>query len=192
MEGLKQHRSLWPSKGRSVPGVNQNIFFWDLPNNAESRPIAGLSACNLAEAEAVASLTKWLLLCGCPPASISIITPYKGQKTAITQALRKKNCLTPFRRDQAAPPRGTTLTVSTVDRYQGDENDIIILSLVRCNPGNRFVALKNRFVVAVSRARLGFFVIGSVKAVTTNRNDSDGPAHWQRFTKSLKDSTRDG
>ncbi len=108
----------------------KNIFFWDLPNNSESRPIAGLSACNLAEADAVASLTKWLLLCGSPPASISIITPYKGQKTAIQNALRKNNCLLPFRRDHP-PPRGTTLTVSTVDRYQGDENDIVILSLVK-------------------------------------------------------------
>ncbi len=70
-------------------------------------------------------------------------------------------------------------------RYQGDENDIVILSLVRVNPGNRFVGLQNRFVVAVSRARLGFFVIGSVKAVVNNRNGSEGPAHWRRFVSSL-------
>ena len=48
------------------------------------------------------------------------------------------------------------------------------------------MGLQNRFVVAVSRARLGFFVVGSVKAVTTNRNGSDGPAHWRRFIESLK------
>lgn len=182
----KLHRSMWPASGRDVPGLGENIFFWDLENNAESRPIAGLSACNQAEAEAVASLTKWLLVCGCPPASITIITPYKGQKMAITQALRKKDCLTPFRRD-APPPRGTTLTVSTVDRYQGDENDIVILSLVRCRPGNRFVGLKNRFVVAVSRARLGLFIVGSAQALTTGRNGpGNGPAHWLRFIQSLK------
>lgn len=174
-----------------MPGVAKNIFFWDLPNNAESRPVAGLSACNQTEAEAVASLTKWLLFCGCPPSSISIITPYKGQKIAITNALRKKGCLAPYRAD-APPVRGTTLVVSTVDRYQGDENDIVILSLVRCNPGNRFVGLQNRFVVAVSRARLGFFVIGSVKAVTTNRNGGEGPAHWCRFIQSLKQTDEGG
>jgi len=111
----KIHRHTWIEKGRSVPGLYENIYFWDLLNNSESRPIAGLSACNQGEAEAVASLTKWLLLCGCPPASISIITPYKGQKNAITLALRKLNCLPPFRRDKP-PPRGTTLTISTVDR----------------------------------------------------------------------------
>ena len=40
------------------------------------------------------------------------------------------------------------VNVSTVDRYQGDENDIIILSLVRTKPGNRFIALHNhKFVI---------------------------------------------
>ena len=109
------HRKLWLGKGRSVPGLSENIYFWDLLNNAESRPVAGLSACNQGEAEAVASLTKWLLICGCPPASISIITPYKGQKSAIIAALKKKDCLPPYRPDKP-PPRGTTLTISTVDR----------------------------------------------------------------------------
>ncbi len=115
IKNTKIHRHTWIEKGRSVPGLYENIYFWDLLNNSESRPIAGLSACNQGEAEAVASLTKWLLLCGCPPASISIITPYKGQKNAITLALRKLNCLPPFRRDKP-PQRGTTLTISTVDR----------------------------------------------------------------------------
>ncbi len=157
VDNLNKHRVLWPTLGRSVPGLGRNVFFWDLANNAESRPIAGLSACNQAEAEAVAALTKWLLLCGCPPASISIITPYKGQKTAITNSLRKNGSILPFRKE-SPPPRGTTVSVSTVDRYQGDENDVVILSLVRCSPGNRFVGLHNRFVVGVSRARLGFFI----------------------------------
>ena len=94
----------------------------------------------------------------------------------------------PFRKD-APPARATTLTISTVDRYQGDENDIVILSLVRCRPGNRFVGLKNRFVVAVSRARLGFFVVGSVQALTEagkHGSNTAGPAHWKRFIQSLQ------
>ncbi len=115
VKNTEMHRSLWFNKGRSVPGLSENIYFWDLLNNSESRPIAGLSACNQGEAEAVASLTKWLLLCGCPPASISIITPYKGQKNAIIAALKKNECLLPYSPD-GPPPRGTTLTISTVDR----------------------------------------------------------------------------
>ena len=62
------------------------------------------------------------------------------------------------------PTNGPSLLqhlISTVDRYKGDENDFIILSLVRVRPGNRFVALQNRFVVAMSRARIGFVMIGA-------------------------------
>jgi hypothetical protein len=138
-------------------GLAHEIFFWNIPDNFESRPIVGLSACNQAEAEAVAALTKWLLFCGCPPASISIITPYKGQKAAITNTLRENGSIQPFRKD-CPPPRGTAVSVSTLDRYQEDENDIVILSLVRCSPGKQFVNLHNRFVVGVSRARLGFII----------------------------------
>jgi hypothetical protein len=109
------HRKGWADKGRSVPGISENVYFWNLLNNSESRPVAGLSACNQTEAEAVACLTKWLLICGCPPASISIITPYKGQKNTIIAALKKKECLPPYRPDKP-PQRGTTLTISTVDK----------------------------------------------------------------------------
>ena len=58
IKNTKTHRHTWISKGRSVPGLYENIYFWDLLNNSESRPIAGLSACNQGEAEAVASLSR--------------------------------------------------------------------------------------------------------------------------------------
>eukprot|EP00951_Prasinocladus_malaysianus_P044981 scaffold590315_cov42-Prasinocladus_malaysianus.AAC.1 len=80
-----------------------------------------------------------------------------------------------------------SVIVSTVDRYQGDENDIVILSLVRTRPGNRFVALRNRFIVAASRARLAFYVIGSVGAVSgVDKNAGQkGPPHWLRLLDRL-------
>jgi hypothetical protein len=117
---------------------------------------------------AVVDLTKFLLLCGIPSSSISIITPYKGQKKLITNELIKAKCI------EYTANRNFSITVSTVDRYQGDENDIVILSLVRAKTGNKFIALKNRFIVALSRARLGCYIIGSVGAV-------NGVHHWQHF-----------
>ena len=50
-----------------------------------------------------------------------------------------------------------------VDNFQGEENRIIILSLVRSNPENSlgYVAIDNRVCVALSRARDGFYVIGN-------------------------------
>ena len=152
----------------------------------ESIPKAGLSACNETEANAVVSLTKYMLTCGVPPASITIITPYKGQKTLITKSLARQKIIPPFRKDNP-PPRGTSIIISTVDKYQGDENDIVILSLVRVKTGNRFVALKNRFIVATSRARLGFYIVGSVSAVTDVNSGSKGPEHWSRFVNGLRE-----
>lgn len=52
----------------------------------------------------------------------------------------------------------------TKRRFQGDENDHIVLSLVRYNKDNTlgFSAVPNRICVALSRARCGFYIIGQV------------------------------
>ncbi|KAJ8602190.1 hypothetical protein CTAYLR_003526 [Chrysophaeum taylorii] len=57
--------------------------------------------------------------------------------------------------------------------------------VVSTKPGNRFVALKNRFIVAMSRARLGFVCLGSSEAVTKDKKGSSGPAHWRRLLGEL-------
>ena len=53
--------------------------------------------------------------------------------------------------------------VKSVDNYQGEENDIIILSLVRSNKEGKlgFTAIDNRICVALSRVRLGLYVFGN-------------------------------
>ena len=183
---LKLHRALWGGVLRDVPGVRPTVFFWDLAGNKESRPMAGLSACNEMEADAATALTKWFLLCGVPPSSISVITPYKGQKSLIIKKLRAAKCLPSFK--DVHPPVGSTVNVSTVDRYQGDENDIIIYSNVRIRPGNKFVVLKNRFIVATSRARMGFYIVGSVDAVSKGPAGKPGPPHWVSFIEQLRKS----
>merc|ERR1711871_636909 len=52
---------------------------------------------------------------------------------------------------------------TTVDNYQGEENDIILLSLVRSNTIGSigFLSISNRVCVALSRARHGFYLIGN-------------------------------
>jgi len=53
--------------------------------------------------------------------------------------------------------------VTTVDNFQGEENDIILLSLVRNNDKNRigFLKVANRVCVALSRAKMGQFIFGN-------------------------------
>jgi len=55
------------------------------------------------------------------------------------------------------------VNVQTVDNFQGEENDIIILSLVRNNPKSNigFLKISNRVNVALSRARWGLFIFGN-------------------------------
>jgi hypothetical protein len=181
---FKMCKSQWSTNGRLVPGIQSSIFFWNMKDNKESKPKAGLSACNENEALATVSLMKYLLLCEIPPSCITILTPYQGQKRELLSIIRKERI---FKRDDEQ------VLISTVDRYQGDENDIIILSLVRTRPGNRFVNLLNRFIVASSRARLGFFIIGSVEAVVEGFSEANGhslplkgPSHWKDFIYHLQ------
>jgi len=64
--------------------------------------------------------------------------------------------------------QGRGLTVSTVDDYQGEENKIVIVSLVRSNPHKNvgFVGIKNRIIVSLSRAKHGLYIIGNSKLLS--------------------------
>lgn len=70
----------------------------------------------------------------------------------------------------------TYFNVFTVDSYQGEENDVILLSLVRSNEYQNigFLDSKNRLVVALSRARRGLYIFGN--AVNLVSGESTGEA----------------
>ena len=55
--------------------------------------------------------------------------------------------------------------ITTVDNYQGEENDVIILSLVRNNKERivGFLRIPNGVCVALSRARHGLFILGNIR-----------------------------
>ncbi len=59
------------------------------------------------------------------------------------------------------------LQITTVDNFQGEENDLILLSLVRSNPRNEigFLKVENRVCVALSRARCGMFLFGNAQCI---------------------------
>jgi hypothetical protein len=83
-------RSLWQQgEGRKVPGVRNCVHFWNINRGVESKATVGLSTCNMVEVDAIVELCKWLIVVsGVLPSSISIITPYKEQKTAFIKGLR--------------------------------------------------------------------------------------------------------
>ena len=60
------------------------------------------------------------------------------------------------------------VNVTTVDNFQGQENDIILLSLVRSKEDGKFgfVGIENRVCVSLSRAKQGLCVIGNFCLIT--------------------------
>jgi intron-binding protein aquarius len=106
---------------------------------------------NLGEAEYVVAVYQYMRLLGYPASKISIITSYNGQKHLIRDILQQ--------RCKNASMFGYPAQVTTVDKYQGQQNDYVLLSLVRTESVGHIRDLR-RLVVALSRARLGLYVFG--------------------------------
>ncbi len=104
---------------------------------------------NLGEAEYLVSVYQYMRLLGYPASSISILTTYNGQR-ALLQDVVERRCA-------SHPLFGRPRTVSTVDKYQGQQNDYVLLSLVRTRHFGHLRDVR-RLVVAMSRARLGLYV----------------------------------
>ena len=100
---------------------------------------------NPQEARLILMLAQYLVANHYRPEQITILTLYSGQLISIKQLIRK------------AFARLAAVIVSTVDNYQGEENDIVLLSLVRSNKNSSigFLKVSNRVCVALSRARIG-------------------------------------
>ncbi|CAH0474456.1 unnamed protein product [Peronospora belbahrii] len=82
--------------------------------------------------------------CGVPPQSIAVLTPYKGQLMLMRRMLMNTYglCMKTKGRDSRPAP---SCIVSTVDRFQGDEADIVVISLVIDGKSRTpFVKLQNR------------------------------------------------
>jgi len=105
----------------------------------------------MGEAEYAVALFQFMFLIGYNPSRISILTTYNGQKGLLNDIVSQRCGLnTPFGGIKPG-------AISTVDQYQGQQNDYIILSLVRTkNVGH--IRDVRRLVVALSRARLGLYV----------------------------------
>lgn len=70
-----------------------------------------------------------------------------------------------------------------VDKYQGEENDIILLSLVRSNEEGKigFLKTENRVCVALSRAKKGLYIVGNMD------NLSENSPMWKEIKRILEE-----
>ena len=131
----------------NVEGIDRNVFF--ISHHENEKETADLrSPSNDHEASFLASLCYYLLQQGYKESMITILTPYVGQVVCLKHHLDLQK------------QKINGIRIVTIDHYQGEENDIVLLSLVRSRkPG--FVKDDNRICVALSRARIGFYCIGN-------------------------------
>ncbi|KFP69846.1 NFX1-type zinc finger-containing protein 1, partial [Acanthisitta chloris] len=150
-EKLENHPSVL--KYENIKGVLSNLFFveHDFP---EQEIQEGKSHQNPHEAQFVVELCKYFLCQDYQPSQITILTTYTDY-TGQLFCLRKLMLARIFE----------GVKVNVVDKYQGEENDIILLSLVRSNKEERtgFLQIPNRICVALSRARKGLYCIGNMR-----------------------------
>ena len=84
---------------------------------------------------------------------VGIISPYRAQVQLLRRLIRKREFFKPFR---------SLISVNTVDGFQGQERDIIVISLVRSNDEGQIGFLRDlrRMNVAITRARMKLIILG--------------------------------
>ena len=84
---------------------------------------------------------------------IGIISPYRAQVQYLKRLLKKRPFFKPYRH---------LISINTVDGFQGQERDVIIISLVRSNEIGQIGFLRDlrRMNVAITRARMKLFILG--------------------------------
>jgi len=110
------------------------------------------------EAQLAAALAAEALRCGVPADEIAIVTPYRAQGRLIRKCLRE---MVPN-----ADESLNDIVVDTVERIQGQERDIVIVSLTTSDPNHaaqraEFYFQPNRLNVAITRPRVKRIVMGS-------------------------------
>ena len=90
---------------------------------------------------------------------VGIISPYRAQVQYLRHLIKKVDFFKPFRK---------YITVNTVDGFQGQERDVILISLVRSNDEGQIGFLRDlrRMNVAITRARMKLIILGDVATLT--------------------------
>ena len=90
---------------------------------------------------------------------VGIISPYRAQVQYLRRQIKKKEWVKPYRQ---------LISVNTVDGFQGQERDIILISLVRANDDGQIGFLRDlrRMNVAITRARMKLIILGDASTMT--------------------------
>ena len=154
---------------REMEGVKHNVFFINHTVAEDDISVELMSHSNEFEAKFVIQLCYYFIKRGYSRHQITILTMYSGQILKIKKLIAKEVL--------------SGIRISSVDNFQGEENDIIILSLVRSNEEGRVGFLKepNRVCVALSRAKMGLYVIGNFAMLK-----KEGGTEWMNIIEDME------
>ncbi|CAN1841284.1 Helicase SEN1 [Linum perenne] len=135
-------------------------LFYDVTHGRESHRGGSVSYQNIHEAQLCVQLYEHLLKTirslGIGRITVGIITPYKLQLKCLQQEFS----------EILKSEEGKDIYINTVDAFQGQERDVIIMSCVRAsNHGVGFVADIRRMNVALTRARRAFWIMGNASSL---------------------------
>ncbi|KAM0211241.1 hypothetical protein ACHAPA_006006 [Fusarium lateritium] len=173
--------------------------------NERRDPTTKASKRNPYEALMVLKMVRFLSQNGYKTENMVVLTPYLGQLFLLKETLSKETdsylndldshdlvragLMTPA----AAKVNKKSLRLSTIDNYQGEECDIVIVSLTRSNASGDigFLYARERLVVLLSRARNGMILFGNMETFMRSKK---GGKMWTQYFDALKknDSLFDG
>lgn len=163
---LKDHTSV--TTYPHIKGVKKDLFFISHEIHERKESDDNNSHENLHEAELMIGLCRHLMLQGYDPADVTILTPYSGQFFLLRKLQREH-------------PVCSGVRICVVDNFQGEENKIILLSLVRSNEEGKvgFLSTDNRVCVALSRAKHGLYITGNINLLC------ESSTLWQKIHNDL-------
>jgi hypothetical protein len=147
---LKDHEKVFNYD--NVKGIKDDVVF--LNHSVQEDGVEDTrSHTNDHEAALVVGLCDYLLKQGYEPNQITVLTMYSGQMFQIRKRMRNN-----YKQD-----RFHGIRVVPVDNFQGEENDIVVMSYVRSNTLGKigFLKASNRICVSISRAKMGFYCFGN-------------------------------
>jgi len=164
---------------------------------------------NAFEVDLAIEVVRFLLLQGYSPDRITVLTPYVGQLLCLIKAMKGLKDVQAYLGEQdlrdihdaSSSPEGieiengqpTSVRLSSIDNFQGEESDIVVVSLVRSNKeGNiGFLAEEQRVNVLLSRARHGMILLGNSETLVRKKSGRDT---WEPILAILeaKNQIRDG
>ncbi len=201
----KAHRITVPGNEKNLIDTSNSVYFINCKGR-DIRQQGSMSFENSAEADAVAKLVD-LLERNCNTDStgapvedatqsekmtMGVITPYRAQARLIKsktdriyESMRRSGVRSKFKTFGEE-----RFTVKSVDDFQGDERDVIILSLVRTK-SSAFISDYRRINVAMSRARRLLILVGNEESLVNENVDLDGDGNMHPVYKEIIDKIKE-